>query len=230
MSKAETNRGAPVREKSTELVFQRERRHSRNVRLLKIALPAGAVLLTLGLVAQSMLPSFGDVSVDLLGSTIDGDRIIMANPRMSGLNAQNRAYEMTAARAIQDMGNPDEMDLEQISARVPVGTSEWADIAADRGTMFKERNTIEIATPATVKTTDGMTARLATATIDMGKGDISTDEGVQIDHEGSQVTAQSLRVTNGGTVLVFEQQVKVFIQGGRFTTASTATGDANAEH
>lgn len=210
----------------TELVFARERRRSRNVRRLKVVLPALAVLMIVALAGKSLVASMTGLSIDLAASTIEDGKLIMANPRMAGYTADNRAYEVMAARAIQEISNDDVVDLEEIAARIPVGLKEYATIETASGRLVKSVNTLTIDSPALVKTTDGMWARLKSAVIDIGEGALTTDEPVEIDLNGSLVTADSMAVSDGGQMLVFENRVKVVIEAKRINTASVGEGNA----
>lgn len=212
----------------TERTFARERRHSRNVRRLKFVLPAAAILLTVGLVGHSIISPMLNGPIDLAGATIEGGKLVMSNPTVGGLTAEERPYEMTAQRAIQDITDSTRVDLEEITARLPVGMSEWADVSASRGIMDRERNVLQITSPALVRTTDGLTARFLSAELDMDAGGLSSNETVEVDFDGSQVKAESLQVTNGGSVLVFEKDVKVTIQARQIRTAAVAEGGGNA--
>lgn len=211
---------------ATELVFARERRRSRNVRLLKFALPALAVLMVAGLAAKSLIGTMTGVSIDIAGSSIEDGKLIMANPRMAGYSADNRQYEMKAARAIQEITNDDVIDLEQIGAKIPMGIGEWATVAAATGRLVKSDSTLTLNSPTVVKTTDGMEARLKSAVIDMNAGVLTTDEAVEIDLDGSSVRADSMAVSDGGQVLVFEKRVKVLVESKRVNTAAAGGGDA----
>lgn len=213
---------------ATEIVFARERRRSRNVRRLKFALPLLAVLMITALAAKSLVATGGGVSIDLAGSSIEDGKLIMANPRMAGYSASNRPYEMTAARAVQGISNDNVVDLEDIGATVPVGTNEWATIQAAKGRLVKSENRLTIDSPALVKTTDGMEARLKSAVIDIAEGILTTEEAVEINLDGSQVTADSMAVRDGGQTLVFESRVKVMLESRRVKTASA--GEGNAEN
>ena len=210
--------------RSTERVFERERRHSRNVRRLKVIVPAAAVLLTVGLVANAVVSSLSGGAVDLRSLSIVGGRLVMDNPSLEGVTAENRAYRMEARRATQSVSEPDVVELEDITARLPVGMSQWADASAKTGVMYRDRNQLAITSPVEFKTTDGLKADLRSALIDMNAGAISSDESVKIDYEGSTVTADSMNISQGGAVLVFERNVRVHVQPTQFRTASASDG------
>lgn len=212
---------------ATEQVFERERRRSRNVRRLKVALPVLAVLMAVALVAKSVIAQFGAVTIDLAGMSIDNGRLVMDNPRMAGYSGDDRPYELQADRATQALSDDDVVDLENIGAKVPIGVSDWATIAAPSGKLVKSEGKLRIDSPAVVKTTDGLVAHLESAVIDVNQGDLTTDQPVKIDLDKSRITADSMMVTDGGSLIVFEKRVKVQIESERIRTVSA--GDANAQ-
>ena len=212
---------------STEQRFRREKRHSRNVRWLKLALPALAVLMTLGLVGKSVIASMGEVRIDLLNSTIEGGKLVMANPHVEGVNSQNRRYEIRAARAVQSITNDKRVDLSDISVRLPMGTDQWVDIAAPVGVMWRSANTLNLTKPIDIRTTDGIVARLGWGNLDMSTGDFEAKASVKVERDGSSVTSDKLQVTQGGTVLTFMNNVKVSIRPGQMKAAPATNGESN---
>ncbi len=188
---------------------------------------AACIVLVLG--GRSLMLSYltgGDVAA--AGVVIENGRLIMEGPRMGGLNAAKRRYEMTAARAIQTINDASHVDLELISAKLPMGRAGWADVEAATGTMTKADNMLSLTSPTLVRTTDGMVARLQSATLDMSRGDVVSRADVEIDLPSMRVTADSMKMTDNGSVMVFERRVKVVIDGRRTDTASA--GDANAKN
>lgn len=212
---------------STEQRFRKEKRHSRNVRWLKLALPALAVLMTLGLVGKSVVASMGDVSIDLLNSSIEGGKLVMANPHVEGVNSQNRRYEIRAARAVQDITDDRRVDLSDISVRLPVGIDQWADIVTPVGVMWRAANTLNLTKPIDIKTTDGIVARLGWGNLNMSTGDFEAKVSVKVERDGSSVTSGELKVTEGGSVLTFTKNVKVSIRPGQVKTAPVSNGESN---
>jgi len=222
-----TYRGPASGSSSTEQRFRKEKRHSRNVRWLKIALPALAVLMTLGLVGKSVIASMGDVRIDLLNSTIEGGKLIMANPKVEGVNSLNRRYEVSAARAIQDITNGNRVDLEEIFVRVPMGTDQWAEIRSQTGSMYRQQNVVALTSPMRVETTDGLVADFRLASLNMATGDFLGKEEVKVERDGSTITSQSVSILDGGTRLLFQNNVKVSIRPGQVKTAPVSNGESN---
>ena len=222
-----TYRGPASGSSSTEQRFRKEKRHSRNVRWLKIALPALAVLMTLGLVGKSVIASMGDVRIDLLNSTIEGGKLIMANPKVEGVNSLNRRYEVSAARAIQDITNGNRVDLEEIFVRVPMGTDQWAEIRSQTGSMYRQQNVVALTSPMRVETTDGLVADFRLASLNMATGDFLGKEEVKVERDGSTITSQSVSILDGGTRLLFQNNVKVSIRPGPSSPAPVSNGESN---
>ena len=191
--------------------FVRAERHSRRVRWLKVLLPGLAVAGIVGFVGWSYLsvPSVEGVAVQ--GAAVSDGKLVMANPKLDGFTKENLPYTMTAARAIQDLKNTSVIRLEDIDANVPVSAENTAKIVAAGGVFDKSANTLVIDTPVTVTTTDGMTANLLSANVDIASGQMSSADPVEIIRDGSRLEADTMHVTENGKVIVFERQVRMEI-------------------
>lgn len=210
----------------TSRAYARELAHSRRVRRLKVVLPVVAGVFMLALVGRSVALSYmqsGPVSVS--GAMIEDGRLIMANPKMGGFTAARRPYEMTAARAIQALTDSTFVDLEEIAARLPVGISQWAAVESATGTINRDDNMLHLTSPTVLKTTDGLVARLRTARLDMGRGDVTSDDEVEIETGEMKVTADSMMIRDGGERMVFERRVKVVIDRSGAKNTGTAGAD-----
>lgn len=204
-------------------------RHSRKVRLLKFALPVLAVLMAAIFVVYSyVLAPSAALSVDITNSAVSDGKLVMANPKLDGFTKENLPYSMTAARAVQNLDMTGAIELEDIDAKLPVGAENWATVDAAKGIYDRDKNTLDITSEMTVTTTDGMVAKLKSAFIDMGKGDLRTSDAVNIKLEGSKVAADSMTILENGKVLVFEKRVRMEIDSGRLKARQQASGDPDA--
>lgn len=212
--------GSPVPPRAAE--FHQAQHHSRRVRRMKVALPVIAVLLAIGFFGYSYLASPARVAVDVASSAVADGKLVMASPKLEGVTKNNLPYSMTAARALQNLDATGIIELEDINAKLPLDARNTATIEAQRGVYDRDKNTLEIATPIKVTTTDGMMARLNSASIDIGKGDMKTGEPVDIAVQGARITADSMTILENGKVLVFERRVRMQINPER---AKAAQGD-----
>ena len=182
---------APAARKTpTALLFERERRHSRRVRMLKVALPVAAALMVAGFVTHSVMGSLGGTSIDLSGIGIKDGELVMTHPKLDGYTQDNKPYSMSAARAVQDMSNSNRIKLQDIKAKLPLQDNGWANIDAATGTFDRGADTLDIDSPLTVRRHDGAVAHLQSAKVDIGSGQIQSDKPVEIDMSGSRIAAE----------------------------------------
>src|SRR5258708_25804288 len=105
---SEVNRGGPrvdarFGRTDTARAFRAAVRHSRHVRILRVAIPLTTVVVFLSGVAFTVLMKplrvLSDVDVSLV---VSGTKIKMNQPRLAGVTRDNRRYDMLAQAAAQD--------------------------------------------------------------------------------------------------------------------------------
>ncbi len=202
-------RPRPAPQKRPDESFHRARRHSRRVGLLKIGLPAGALLLVAVFGGWAWLSAPEGFTADVAGSAVKDGKLVMANPKLNGFTKDNLPYAMSAERAIQDLTDASKIRLENIDARLPIEAESWADINAKDGVFDNENNTLDVASPMTIKTNTGVVAVLQSAFVDMKAGTIISSEPVKVEMDGSTLQAETMTVEERGNVVVFENRVRM---------------------
>lgn len=214
---------------SSEEMFRRELAHSRRVRTLKIALPSLAALMVATFLAYSwVVPENLYFGID--GAALRDGKLVMAEPKLEGVNASDMPYTMTAKRAIQDISNSSVVELEDILADLPVDGTNRATIEAARGIYNRADNTLDVTSDMRVVSQSGLKALLRSADIDIASGNLTTDEPVRVEVEGTLVTADSMQITERGKVVVFDRRVRMVIDGSKVNTASNQTGASNEQN
>jgi len=203
-------------------------RHSRRVRFFKIALPLASLAIAFGFAGYSWLLSPASVAIAVDGSAIRDGKIVMANPKMSGFTSNDLPYAMNAARAIQELTRTGAIELEEIDARFPISADKWATFKADTGLYDDEANVLRITSPITLKTSDGLTADLGPAEVDIAAGEMRSPSPVRIEQNGSTITADSLEVLDKGTVFVFENRVRMQVDPRTIRGADGGAGNEGA--
>lgn len=198
-----------------EAQFKRAARHSGRVRLLKYALPLAAVVLAGSFAIYSHLSSPVSIGFDLSSTAIRDGKLVMAAPKLEGYTTDNLPYAMTAARAIQDTGNTNVIELEDIDATVPMTDGTLARIDARKATYDRLSNTIHLRDPMTLSTNDGKSATLQSANIDMAKGTLVTEEPVVLRINGASIDAGKMSIAENGKVIVFDNRVQMNLDPGR---------------
>lgn len=210
--------------------FGRAQRHSRNVRRLKILLPVLGLLLVTGFAAMSIVSAPPAVSVQETDSDFAEGKLVMANPKLEGFTKSGQPYSMVAGRAVQDFEQQGIVRLEGIDAKMPVEKDNWARVQAESGVFDRNENTLDVKTDITVTTTDGLVAKLKSAFLDINNGNLKTAEPVDIQSNGSTITAGSMAILENGKRVIFEKRVRVHIDPDRVKAAEAARRDINASN
>ncbi|PWK70688.1 lipopolysaccharide export system protein LptC [Aminobacter sp. AP02] len=208
--------------------FNLAARHSRRVRFLKLVLPLAAVVLAVLFGGYSYLSAPPSIKAKAEGAAFSEGKLVMAKPQLSGFTRDNLPYSMTADRAVQDPANQGVVELIGIDANLPIAAGNTAEVIAARGVYDREGNTLNLSEQVTVKTSDGMVARLKSAYLHMGSGEMKTDEPVEISLDGSKITSDSMSMLEHGKVVVFEKRVRVDIDPARLKAAQNDSGGGSA--
>jgi lipopolysaccharide export system protein LptC len=189
--------------------FLRANRHSGKVRFLRVALPLAGVFILFVVVGAYWwsLPSTPSVSMQSAG--IENGKMVMKNPELNGVDQQQRPYTLVAREAIQDPAAPNEVELNNIDARVPMEDGLFAKILAGKGYYDSKAKTLKLDQDVDIKTDDGMKMTLKDADIDMEAGNLQTANPVSIVTEQAVISADSFTVEKNGEKVVFENRVRM---------------------
>ncbi len=208
--------------------FGRAQRHSRRVRFLKLALPLAAAAIAVAFPVYSYLATPVSVPVQADATAFSDGKLVMAHPKLEGFTKQNLPYSMMAQRAIQEVSRESLIQLEGINAKLPLSADNFAAIQAQHGVYDREKNTIDLDSAFTITTTDGMEAKLKSAFLDIAKGNMKTEDPVDITRGGTRIVADAMSVGEHGKVLTFEGHVRVNIDSATLKAANEKGGGANA--
>lgn len=192
-------------------VFQAAQRHSMRVKFLKTGLPVAAVLVGAVFSWFTFLATPASTVKVNLGDGVENGKLVMANPNLNGFTKENRPYNLTATKATQDVKNEGIITLEGITAQLPVGAENKATINAQNGVYDNVNGRMKLLGHFTVTTTDGLTAEMSSADVNLATGQIKTDSPVDIKSGSTHVQANKMRVQSNGDVVVFEDQVHLTI-------------------
>lgn len=212
-----------------EEVFASAGRHSRRVRILKFAIPGIALLSAALFAGATFFRSELPVAVTSDGVSMSNGRIVMANPKLDGMTGDKRPYKMQAERAYQEVKKDGLVELENISAELPFGTGTTAQIKAGNGFFDNSASLLDLGKGIELTTNDGMVAKLTSARVDIGKNGLSTSEPVDITTDGARITADSMQVSDGGKLLVFEKRVRLVIDPKKMKAADGGQAAQQAE-
>lgn len=191
-------------------VFYAAQRHSMRVRVLKTALPICALAIAAIFSWYTFLAApASTVKVQLDAS--ESGKLVMMGPQLNGYTKDNRPYSMVAERAVQDAKESSVITLVDIVAQLPVGDKAKAEINASSAIFDSVKQYLQFDNEFTVKTTDGMEAKLQNANVNMSNGEMTTDKPVDIRTDNAHISAQKMKILENGKLLVFEDKVQLTI-------------------
>jgi len=187
-------------------------RHSRMVRLLRVAVPAAVILAMAAIVAVSVFNPFRmllpKLPLDMGNLVVSGTKITMESPHLAGYTPDQRPYEVWAKTATQDVTDPDHVDLKTLRAKVLMeDRTTTVTLDARNGLMDTKQQLLDLHKDIFLQSSTGYEARLSQAFVDIGKGTVTSEEHVDVKLLNGTLTADRLRITGGGEVVRFEGNV-----------------------
>ena len=201
----------PAYQAGMEARFAIAARHSRIVRVLRVAVPAAVVLSMATIVLVSIFNPFRmllpKLPIEMDNLVVSGTKITMESPHMSGYTQDQRPYEVWAKTATQDVTDPDHVDLRTVRAKLLMEDQSTVTLDALTGLMDNKQQLLDLHKDIYLQTSTGYEAWLSQAFVDMAKGTVDSDEHVDVKWADGTVSSDRLRITGGGEVVRFEGHV-----------------------
>jgi lipopolysaccharide export system protein LptC len=193
--------------------------HTRLVRFLRLATPAAALLAVAAMIAFAVFDPFrheiGGLSVSEL--SVDGSKIVMNHPRLTGTRKDGRGYVVNAVKAIQDVAHPTSVELKDIDGDVTMGDDSRLRVSAAVGHYDNVRQFLRLDQNVHLRS-PSYDVTLSTADIDFKSGLYRSDQPVTVvTNNGATINADSAEARDNGAELTFTGHVR-----------STFVGDAVA--
>jgi lipopolysaccharide export system protein LptC len=191
--------------------FAMAARHSRMVRLLRVAVPGAVILALAAIIFVSIFNPFRmllpKLPLDMGNLVVSGTKITMEKPHLSGYSTDQRPYELWAKTATQDLTDPDHVDLKTLRAKVLMEDQTTVTMDARNGLFDSKQQLLDLHKDIFLQSSTGYEARLTQAFVDIGKGIVTSEEHVDVKLLNGTLTADKLRITGGGEVVRFEGNV-----------------------
>jgi lipopolysaccharide export system protein LptC len=194
-----------------EARFAAAARHSRMVRILRVAVPAAVALALAGIVGVSIFNPFRmllpKLPVDMGNLVVSGSKITMESPHLAGFSTDQRPYELWAKAAVQDLTDPDHVELKTLRAKVLMEDRSTVTLDALTGLFDSKQQLLDLRKDIFLQSSTGYEAKLSQAYVDINKGTVTSDEHVDVKLLNGTLTADKLRILNSGEVVRFEGNV-----------------------
>ena len=200
-----------LQQASLEARFAMAARHSRMVRILRIAVPGAVGLAMAAVVGISVFNPFRmlmpKLPLDMGNLVVSGTKITMEAPHLAGYTPDRRPYEMWAKTAIQDVTDPDHVELNKLRTKLLMQDGSTVFLDSLTGLFDNKAQTLDLHKDIFLQTTTGYEARLTQAHVDMVKNTVDSDEHVDVKLTNGTLSSDRLRIINGGEIIRFEGNV-----------------------
>jgi lipopolysaccharide export system protein LptC len=188
-------------------------RHSRLVRILRVAVPAAVILSIAAIVTISTffnpfhIPDF-KLPLEVANLVVSGTKITMESPHLSGFSPDKRPYELWAKTATQDVTDPDHVELGTLRAKMLMEDQSTVIMDARTGLFDTKAQLLDLHKDIYLKTSTGYEAWLTHALVDIANNTVTSDEPVDVKMpDGGTLRSDRLRILEGGAVAHFEGNV-----------------------
>lgn len=197
--------------------FRAAARHSRRVRLLRRLLVGGAVGGVALTVLLAVYDPFGAVlpaGVSVASVGLDGTKVTMAHPKLSGYRTDGRPFAITASEAVQDLKVPTRFELHDMDARLTMADSTTTHLTSAAGTYDSKGDLMDLTSPVVISSDAGLDVRAQDAHVEFRSGSVVTRNPVTVAMRGNTIAADSMRMVDGGRQVSFEGHVRSTFQPG----------------
>jgi len=203
---------APFR-RDGDRAFRAAVRHSRHVRILRVAIPLSAVIvLAAGATFTFLfkpLRALSGMPVDIGSMVVSGTKIKMNQPRLAGVTRDSRHYDMVAQAAAQDITKPDMVELQGIHATMEMRDKVIFKTTAKDGVYNTKTEQLTLNHNIVVTSSSGYEAFLNEAVVDVRASKIVSDKPVEVKTATWTISANRMEVSDSGDLMRFDRGVFV---------------------
>jgi len=204
----------PTRSESSMPPRLRRSRHGRVARFARIALPLAALGLAGLIFAWSRInPIIERIHIsDTEQAPEEIDTVTMENARFAGVDAQNRSFNVTAARAVQSADDSNHIDLQLPRADIVLSSGAKVAIQSDTGGLQRNTQILDLVGKVTLTQDQGYEFHTAKTRIDLNERTAAGDAPVEGHGPQGQIQAEGFEILDGGTRVIFRGRSRALLQ------------------
>ncbi len=210
--------------------FVDSRRHTARVQFLRRAIViccvSAVALIGFVLVFDPMHRLELGFSVGRVG--LEGTRITMERPRLSGYRADGQPYEIKAMKVVQDTAAPKLFQLDQVDAKLGAKDGSTTRIEALKGKYDSDTDQLDLFGVVRVRNEGRYDMSLKRASIDMKTNSVQSSEPVSVAIPGGVVEAGALAFSESAQCVAFSGSVHSSFEGGKDDGAAATPENSGA--
>jgi len=211
----------------SERAFRSARRHSRAVRILRVAIPIAVVLGVTGIFLITFfnpLRMLAKLPIDAGNLVVSGTKITMEKPHLSGFTRDERAYKLSADAAKQDLTKPDLIELHNIHAKVQMQDKSTMEMSATAGIYDSKAETLKLDQNIVLSSSTGYRGRMSEAMIDIRKGYVLSERPVEVEMLQGTLNSNRLEIVDSGDLVRFDGGVNMVLMLGEAAASQAKAG------
>lgn len=190
-------------------------RHSSRVRFLRRVLPVLALVILALAAFVAWLDPFRivrDFPLDVMKLSIQGNKLVMDAPKLSGFTKDGRGYNITATAAAQDLTKTNVIELDGIKANFTLTGNGMTELTAVKGLYDAKGDIVRLTEGIVIRSTAGYEGRLQDALIEVKRGFVTTENPVDILFNNGSIRADRMQIFDNGARAVFEGGVVMMMK------------------
>jgi lipopolysaccharide export system protein LptC len=208
-------------------LIRRARRHSTRVRLMRIGVPVAACLGGGALILATWfnpLRAAAELPISAGNLVVSGTKITMEAPKITGFTKDNRAYNLTAEAAAQDVTDPTMLELSGIRAKMEMQDKGIVDVTAVAGIYNTKTELLTLTQYIRLISSSGYEGHLTEASVDVRKSYIVSEKPVEVFLPNGKLNANRMEVIDNGALLRFDGGIAL-----NLTPSEAGSADKKAE-
>lgn len=192
--------------------FRSARRHSRMVRFLRLAIPAGVAVtaaVVFLLVYFNPLRMLTSLPIDVKNLVIAGTKVTVDKPHLAGFTHDARAYDLSADAARQDLTHPDMIELNNLRATVQMQDKSTVNLTAALGYYDSKGETLKLDKDIVLTSSAGYRGLLSEATVNIRTSNVVSNKPVEVDLLQGKLNANKLEIVDNGDLVRFHGGVSM---------------------
>lgn len=208
--------------------FRAAGRHSTRVVFLRRAILTLSVVGIVALVVVGFFNPFGALpqNVSISSGNLNGTRVTMELPKLTGFRKDGRPYEVRATSGVQDVRQPNIIELNDLDAKIGMADQTTVRVASARGVYDSTREFMDFKTDVRIKSDNGYDIAMKSAQMDFKAGTVVSEEPVNVLMSNGTVAADRLHITENGRVITFEGNVRSVLLPEKDKSPVTPKGEA----
>ncbi len=211
--------------------LQDAQKHTKRVQFLRIALPALAlagILLVALILLFDPLRIYRQLPVEFSKLSIEGNKITMEAPKLTGYTRDKKPYNVTAGSAVQDLTQPNIVELNDIQGTVDQENRGGTELRAKSGVYDIKAENLQLHGGIEIHSEAGYHVYLNDAFIEIRKGRMVTKNPVNASFPDGSLQAARAEILEHGAVVIFDGGVVVDLKLPPPEKPDAATGKSAA--